>query len=170
MDASLQLIEMNPNINLQYLCPKIPNMKRLFFISLLLFSACSSESVKDKINKAGDVTGQAIGEFTEGVSSGVEKAFDTKVEISENLKEKGIECGKTTVTSDSGGTDNKLTIYVIFHKDFSGEITAKAFDKQNAEMGRVKLKAEGKLEGSTFLEFHFDPRTNIDHDSRLTIE
>ena len=34
------------------------------------------------------------------------------------------------------GTDSKLTIYIYFHpKDFSGEITAKAFDKQNAKWG-----------------------------------
>lgn len=140
----------------------------ILLVSILMF-ACTSKSVKENINKAGDVTGQAIGEFTEGVSSGVEKAFDTKVVISESLKTKGIDCGKTTVTSDSNATDNVLTLYVIFNQDFTGDITAKVFDKQNNEMGRMKLSVDGKDE-SKFLEFHFDPHTNIDHDSKLTIE
>ena len=131
----------------------------IFLFFLLLFS-CSSESVKEKINKAGDVTGQAIGEFTEGVSSGVEKAFDTKVLIADGLKAQGIECGKTTVSSDSSAADNLLT----------GEITAKAFDKVNNEMGRIKLAVNAKKDESRYLEFHFDPHTNIDHDSKLTIE
>lgn len=141
----------------------------ILLVSILMF-ACTSKSVKENINKAGDVTGQAIGEFTEGVSSGVEKAFDTKVVISDSLKTKGIDCGKTTVTSDSNATDNVLTLYVIFNQDFTGDITAKAFDKQNNEMGRVKLSVQGKKDESKFLEFHFDPHTNIDHDSKLTIE
>ncbi|MBK6837206.1 MAG: hypothetical protein IPG90_02110 [Bacteroidetes bacterium] len=141
----------------------------IFLFFLLLFS-CSSESVKEKINKAGDVTGQAIGEFTEGVSSGVEKAFDTKVLIADGLKAQGIECGKTTVSSDSSAADNLLTVYVIFNQDFSGEITAKAFDKVNNEMGRIKLAVNAKKDESRYLEFHFDPHTNIDHDSKLTIE
>lgn len=141
----------------------------ILLVSILMF-ACTSKSVKENINKAGDVTGQAIGEFTEGVSSGVEKAFDTKVVISESLKTKGIDCGKTTVTSDTNATDNVLTLYVIFNQDFTGDITAKAFDKQNNEMGRMKLTVQGKKDESKFLEFHFDPHTNIDHDSKLTIE
>ncbi len=141
----------------------------ILLVSILMF-ACTSKSVKENINKAGDVTGQAIGEFTEGVSSGVEKAFDTKVVISDSLKTKGIDCGKTTVTSDTNATDNVLTLYVIFNQDFTGDITAKAFDKQNNEMGRVKLSVQGKKDESKFLEFHFDPHTNIDHDSKLTIE
>ena len=81
----------------------------ILLVSILMF-ACTSKSVKENINKAGDVTGQAIGEFTEGVSSGVEKAFDTKVVISDSLKTKGIDCGKTTVTSDTNATDNVLTL------------------------------------------------------------
>ena len=145
------------------------NVIALLMLSNFLF-ACSSRSVKEKINKAGDVTGQALGEFTEGVSSGVEKAFDTKIEIADALKSKGIDCGKTTVSSDSGATDNLLTVYVIFNQDFSGEITAKAFDKQQVEMGRIKLAVNGKKDESKYLEFHFDRRTNIDHDSKLTIE
>ena len=148
-------------------------MKNIYLIYVTFFvilNACSSRSVKEKINQAGDVTGQAVGEFASGVSSGMGKAFDVKVSLSENLKDKGISFGKTTVSSDSGATDNLLTAYLIFEKDFNESLTAKAFDSKGAEMGRVTINAAGKKGDAKYFEFHFDKRTNIDYDSKLTIE
>ncbi|MBL7947365.1 MAG: hypothetical protein JNN19_00085, partial [Bacteroidia bacterium] len=76
---------------------------------ILVLAACNSSTIKEKINQAGDVAGQTAGEFIEGASKGVQKAFDVKVELSESLKSKGIELGKSTVSSDSLGTDNLLS-------------------------------------------------------------
>jgi len=139
-------------------------------VALTVLFSCSSESVKEKINKAGDVAGQVGGEFAEGIAQGVEKAFNAKVEVSEALKEKGIEAGKTTVSGDSGGTDNLLTIYVIFNRDFKGELMARAFDDDNKEMGRARQSVEAKALDARYLEFRFDRRTNIDSNNRLVLE
>lgn len=136
----------------------------------MVMISCSSDDVKEKINKAGDVAGQAVGEFASGVSSGVGKAFDMKVDLSEMLKQKGIGLGKITVSSDSGASDNLLTAYVIFNQDYQGTLTAKAFDVKGLEMGRARLEVSGKKDEARYLEFHFDKRTNIDNDSKLTIE
>jgi hypothetical protein len=147
-------------------------MKKIFFLisSVIFFAACSSESIKEKINKAGDVAGQTAGEFIEGASKGVQKAFDVKVTLPEGLKEKGVEFGKTQVTSDSAGTDNVLVVYVIFNKDFDGKLTAKVFDEQSLEMGRSTVTVTGKKDETKFIEFHFDKRTNIDSKNKLTVE
>jgi len=142
----------------------------LSVLAILVFSACSSSSIKEKINKTGDVAGQAAGEFIEGASKGVEKAFDVKVELNQNLKEKGIEFGKTIISSDSLGTDNLLVLYVIFNQAFDGTLTAKAFDEQTLEMGRAKLNVIGKKDEAKFIEFHFDPRTNINSKNKLTVD
>ena len=136
----------------------------------LLFTACSTSSIKEKINKVGDVAGQTAGEFIEGASKGVQKAFDVKIVLPEGLKEKGIEFGKSTVTSDSVGTDNLLLLYVIFNKDFEGKLTAKVFDDQSQEMGRASVNVSGKKDEAHYVEFHFDKRTNIDSKNKLTIE
>ena len=132
--------------------------------------ACSSDSIKEKINKAGNVAGQTAGEFIEGASKGVQKAFDVKIITSNQLKEKGIELGKSTVSSDSVGTDNLLVAYVIFNKDFEGKLTAKVFDDQSQEMGRCIVNVTGKKDEAKFIEFHFDKRTNMDSKNKLTIE
>lgn len=132
--------------------------------------SCSSNSVKEKINKAGDIAGQVTGEFIQGASHGVIEAFDVEVSISSDLTAKGIQLGKVTVTSDSLGTDDLLVAYVIFNQDFKGEMTAKAFDDKSLEMGRAKVEVEGKKDEAKYIEFHFDKRTNIDSKNKLTIE
>lgn len=114
-------------------------MKPFVFVFVcILAAACSSGKIKETINDAGDAAGQTAGEFFEGATKGVQKAFDVKVTIDPQLKSKGIELGKTQVASDSLGTDNLLTVYVIFNQNFKGKLTAKAFDDKSLEMGRSR--------------------------------
>jgi len=142
----------------------------LILVSCMAFG-CSPNKIKENINKTGDVAGQAIGEFTSGVTTGVKKVIDTHVELSDVLKSNGITFGKIIVTSDSSvENENVLIVYMIFNKDYKGTMIAKAFDNKNLEMGRVKLDVEGKKDEAKYIEFHFDPRTDIDSDSKLTME
>lgn len=116
------------------------------------------------------MAGETVGEFVSGVSSGVSKAFDVKVSLPEGLAQRGLAFGKVTVSSDSVGTDNLLTLYVIFEKDFKGNLIAKVYDDKQLEMGRVRVDLRGKAGEARFVEFHFDRRTNIDNDSRIVVE
>ena len=75
-----------------------------------------------------------------------------------------------TVSSDSIGNDNLLQIYIIFNSDLKKEITAKAFDSKKLEIGRVKIKIEGKKDEAKYFEFHFDKRTEINNDCKIVIE
>jgi hypothetical protein len=143
---------------------------QLFLISALLITSCSSKKIKEKINKTGDVAGQAIGEFTTGVTTGVEKAIEPNVELSHELLKNGITSGKIIISSDSGASDNILTAYLVFDKDFNQNLTAKAFDSKGIEMGRVKIPVQGKKAEASYFEFKFDKRTNIDNDSKIIIE
>lgn len=138
-------------------------------LSLLLLS-CSTSTVKEKINKAGDVAGQTAGEFIEGASKGLQKAFDVQVTPAASFTANGLALGKTTVGSDEKATDNVLVVYLIFNKDYSGKITAKVFDDKQAEMGRSTILVTGKKDEAKYVEFHFDKRANMDSKNRITIE
>ncbi len=140
----------------------------LFTTMVLLLSACSSQDVKDKINQAGDVTGQTIGEFAEGINSGVDKAFELQVEPAPTLIASGVSIGKVSLC-DSSGISNVLTVYLIFDKDFNGDITARVFDNKQAEMGRAKVPVNAKKSEAGFYDFRFDPRTRIDADSKVQL-
>ena len=147
-------------------------MKKILFFALpaLLLAACSTETIKEKINKAGDVAGQTAGEFIEGASKGVQKAFDVEVQPAVMLKEKGLAFGKASIVSDSVGTDNLLLLYVIYNQDFEGTLTAKVFEAQDLEMGRARAAVSGKKGEAAFVEFHFDKRTDVDSKNKLTVE
>ena len=122
------------------------NMKiYLNLLTYILITSCSSESV---------------GEFASGVSNGVVKAINPKIEISESLKKTEITFGKMTVSSDSIGNDNLLQIYIIFNSDLKKEITAKAFDSKKLEIGRVKIKIEGKKDEAKYFVFHYNNSKN----------
>lgn len=136
----------------------------------VLATACSTESIKEKINKAGDMAGQTAGEFIESASKGVQKAFDMEVQAAEALRGKGLAFGKASIVSDSVGTDNLLLLYVIYNADFEGRLTAKVFDEQELEMGRARATVRGKKGEAAFVEFHFDKRTNVDSKNTITLE
>lgn len=136
---------------------------------LLLIASCSGGAVKEKLNQAGDVAGQTVGEIATGVASGVRKALDLKVELGDSLKKHGIRMGRVEL-GDSSGMDNVLAVYLIFDKDFEGTLTARAFDNTDAEMGRVRLNALARKDEARFFEFRFDPRTHLDNDCRITID
>lgn len=133
-----------------------------------LFFACGN--VKEKVNEAGNAAGQVAGEFVEGAVHGASDAFDVKIALSKDLEDKGIRFGKTTVSNDSVGTDNLLTVYVIFEKEFDGSLTAKAFDVKGLEMGRKNQPLKGHAGDAQFIEFHFDKRTNIDSNCKVIVE
>jgi len=147
-------------------------MKYNLFIALLstsFFFSCSSESVKEKINSAGDLAGQTVGEFSKGLGNGVSKAFDVNIILPPALLARGLKMGKNTVNSETG-TDNVLNAYFIFEKDLSETLVSKVFDAKGQEMGRTTATVEGKAGEAKFVDFTFDPHTNIDSDSKITIE
>ncbi len=140
------------------------------FLLLLFVSSCSHESVKEKVNTVGDAAGETAGEFLKGVGSGMDKAFEVKVTSPKYISDKGLEFSKVNINSSGEGIDNLLNVYVIFKKDFSGKLTAKVFDTKDKEVGRVALQVEAKAEEAKYIDFEFDPRTNIDSDFKIIIE
>jgi hypothetical protein len=135
-----------------------------------LLSSCSSCDVKHGANRAGDAAGQVLGKFASGVGNGVEEAVQVSVVPSDELKSKGIQVGKVTRSSDGSGRDNVLNAYLIFNQDFRATVTAKAFDSKGLEMGRVKVEVAGKKDDARFVEFTFDKHTDIEANSRVTME
>lgn len=143
-------------------------LSRLIMIALLAAS-CSGEKVKEKINRAGDVAGQAVGELATGVSSGVEKVMGVRVEVSAPLAAKGIRLGKVTV-SDSLEAGQVLNVYTIFDQAFDTTITAKVYDQEQVEMGRSRVKVTAAKDEARFIGFTFDRRTGLDHHCQVILE
>jgi hypothetical protein len=150
-------------------------MKKVILILALVLSLFSCNKVKEKaketINKSGEVVGQSAAEFTEGVSEGIDKTLDCKIEITPDLVSKGLKTGKFSIETDSlNGLKNKAVVYFIFENDFKKSITVKVFDKTNLEMGRTTIALEGKKGDAKYYDLIFDKRTNIEVKSTIKIE
>lgn len=65
------------------------------------------------------------------------------------------------ISSTDRGNNNKLSIYFVFKKDFQETVVIKAFNKQQAGVGRIEQKVKGKRDKVTYTDFVFDLRTNV---------
>lgn len=132
-------------------------------LPLILFSC-------DRLSNTTEKIGETAGGMVKGIETGVKKARAINLNYTESLTGKGISNGKVTLKNDREGTDNLLSVYLIFSKKFKGKIIAKVYDNQGLEMGRSSIKVEVQDGDAGFYDFHFDKRTNIDRDGRIVLE
>jgi len=140
---------------------------------LLTLSSCDRlmNKTKETINKGGETVGKTATEFFEGVSEGIDKTLQCDVVLSQKLIDNGLTTGKFAVENDSaGGANNVLVLYIIFDKDFSGSVMAKAYDKMGLEIGRSAIDVSGKTGDAGYFDFKFDKRTYIEVKSKIIIE
>ena len=143
-------------------------MNKLLTVSILaLFIILSS---CDRLSNSTEKIGETAGDMVKGIETGVKKARAINITYTESLANKGITNGKVSLKNDKEGTDNLLSIYLIFSKRFKGKVSAKAYDNQGLEMGRSSVKVDTQAGDAGFYDFHFDKRTNIDRDGKIVLE
>ncbi len=131
---------------------------------ILLATACS-------VKRTGEKTGEVVGEFIKGASSGVQNSFKVEVELTPELRQRGLELGKIIIANDTMGVDNLVSVYCIFNQDFDDTVMLKAFDNQKLETGRSKKIIKAKKDDAGFYDFAFDRRANLDaEDCRLVLQ
>ena len=143
-------------------------MNKILKLSAVTFSVMLSSC--DRLSNSTEKIGETAGDMVKGIETGVKKARAINLTYTESLTEKGISNGKVTLKNDKEGTDNLVSVYLIFSKKFRGKISAKAYDNQGLEMGRSSIKVEADGGDAGFYDFHFDKRTNIDRDGRIVLE
>jgi hypothetical protein len=143
-----------------------------FILSISLFSCTCNlkQKAKNTANKTGEVIAETGSEFVDGVSKGVEKAFQNEVKFSDELSKQGLKAGKIMVSSSDSANENILTAYLIFDGDIDRRITVKLFDENSLEYGRVSQQIKGSKGEAKYVDFVFDNRTNIDGRGKITIE
>jgi hypothetical protein len=140
----------------------------LLFSHTVLFS-CQTEEGNEKLADAGQTVGKSAATIAKSVKSGIEQATKIKIDLSENLKNRGLSTGKITLGS-KGGRHNMLNVYLIFDKKISRNVTMKVMDAEGLELGRTKVLVKGEAGDAKFVDFVFDTRTNIDRDNKIIME
>ncbi|HLO43098.1 MAG TPA: hypothetical protein VK175_02120 [Leadbetterella sp.] len=147
-------------------------MKKLLITLLFAQTAllsCQTDEGNEKLAEAGETVGKSAATIAKSVKSGIEKATKININISENLKTRGLSTGKVTLGS-KGGRHNVLNVYMIFEKRINRNLTMKVLDADGLELGRTKVLVKGEAGDAKFVDFVFDTRTNIDRDNKIVME
>jgi len=142
-------------------------------ISILVIAASCNwtrDKAKDAANKTGEVVAKTGSEFVDGVAKGIQKTFSNDVIVSDNLKTNGLKTGKIIISGTDSTTDNILSAYLIFEKDFNQQLSVKVFDEQGLEYGRTNQLISAKAGEAKYVDFIFDKRTNIDGKGKISFE
>lgn len=127
------------------------------------------DGTKGVLNRGGELAGAAATEVVEGVTTGVEKTWSIDVQLSDDLRQRGLSLGKTMVEEDSAGMDNILVLYIIASKDFHGPVTAVAIDKEGREYGRASAEVGLAANGADYFTLRFQSRTDLQRKSRIDL-
>ena len=110
-------------------------------IVCILFSSChwARDKTKKTLNKGSEIVGKAGSEVAEGISRGVEETFSISIEKSKRLDSNGIRLGRVTISGTDSSSDNVVSVYLIFDRNFNGKLTAKAIDPNGLEFGLTSV-------------------------------
>lgn len=138
-------------------------------LCLWLLPSCqrASEAAKNTINKGGEVAGQAASEFLKGAKEGVEETLTLPVVLDTSLEGLGLSIGKTEATGGEGY--NTLNAYLIFDRDLSDSLIAKAYDADGLEMGRVRFAVNGKAGDAAWQTITFPEQTDLEAKGRVVL-
>jgi hypothetical protein len=149
-------------------------MKKITYLlmaTIFVLASCGrvKEKTKETIKDIGETAGSAVSELGKGVKEGVEDSFEFNIETSDKLKNNGIELGKV-IFNEAISNESTVSVYTIFNQAYSDTLIAKAFDKNNKEIGRSKVLFEGVKDEAKYIEIEFNELTNLDYDSKITID
>jgi hypothetical protein len=148
-------------------------------ICVLAFAlvSCDELTNRDNLQKAGETVGRSATVLVDGIGEGIKRADKRQLVIGEELKKRGLRTGKfkvdkaeTGVTEKAPEGDNRLTVYCIFDKSFSRNVTVTLFDEAGEEYGRTRLNLSGKASDARNIDFVFDARTDIERGTKIVLE
>lgn len=145
----------------------------VFALSILSgLTSChwASEKTQTTVNKAGEFVGKTSSEFGDGIYRGVKETFDNQIEISNELKAKGLEIGEVSVSSSDSSEDNVLKTYLIFNDHIDTKVIIKLFNDKGKEYGRLKQEIKGEKGDARHFKFAFDKEVRIGSKGKVSFE
>ena len=138
----------------------------------MAFASCNwaKEKTNQTVNKAGEVVAKTGSEFAEGFKKGVEKTLQHTLQLSDELKKKGLSTGKVIITSSDSASDHILSAYLIFDQPIEQAVTLTLFSEDQQEYGRITQTIKGQKGEAKYIDFVFDKRTHINEKSTVRIK
>jgi len=127
------------------------------------------EKGEEALNKGGEAVKKTANKAADEFNDLINRNMNCTLELSEELKGKGLSAGKFYIEEGNNDKDNKLVVYLISEKDFSGDVKVKVVNRDGLELGRTTLKLKRKAGDAGYEDVVFDDRTDIESKSAITI-
>jgi hypothetical protein len=126
-------------------------MRRTFCLAfvLLVTIGCGKKGEESLAKQAGGKVGETLTDFVSGVGKGVDKQLIVKVELSKSLADLGL---SNTV---SKAIPHGFSIYLAAAKPLKSKLVAKAFDKEDQEVGRCAVDVDFAADDAKYVSFTF---------------
>lgn len=125
----------------------------VFVCTIFAVVGCG-KSDKSLSTIAGERVGEEVTKIVTGIDSGVDKQLSVDVTLSARVTDSGL--SKTVAKSSGLSTEKGFNVYFISKKKISGILTAKAFNKDNQEIGRTKTEVSFNSDDAKYINFVFD--------------
>ncbi len=142
----------------------------LIAFGLVYLPGCRTDNGNEKLQEESQKVGKSATKVVKGIKAGIENATKINIDLSENIKNKGVSLGKVKLDSKNGGRHNMLNVYMIFEKNINKTVTVKVINNNGDEVGRTKQLLKGTAGEATYIDFIFPKQTNIDRDFKITME
>ncbi len=113
---------------------------------------CSEEGDAEAL---GQSLGESVTEFAQGVGGGVDTQLKIDVELSDAIKKRGV---TTTVAKQIARLDSpekSISVYFITTNAISATFQARAYDKDDKEIGRATADVKFAADDAQYIEFQF---------------
>lgn len=126
----------------------------LFGLVATLLVGCgkSGDSIADK---AGEVVGKHVTDFTKGVGRGIDQKMTVEVSLMPEVQALGL---TSTIAKALGLDSDKkgITVYLIASQDVSKTLIARALNADGLEIGRCKTEVVLPKGAAAYVKFEFD--------------
>ncbi len=147
-------------------------MYRLTLLAITLFTLTGCQQIKDKskaaIKEGGNAVGQGASQFVDGVKDGVDLTFQSQIVVDSGLVHAGFRTGKFSIAKPD--SVYILTVYGIYDRTVDRELFVRVYDEKGQEYGRGHTHATGHTGEAGYIDFRFDPRTDIESRSKFVLQ
>ena len=134
------------------------------------FCSYTSEVVHTTTGEVKNTVRESAHGFVVNVRKEIDDNDDCTLSVSPDMLQAGIQQGKFRIGEDSSGNYNRVSVYFVSSKTLTRPVTAKIFDADGHEYGRITVDISTKAGDARFYDFIFPSNTDIEDHSRITLE
>jgi hypothetical protein len=131
----------------------------LLMVAVLTLAVGCGKQEDSTAKQAGKVVGKTVTDFAAGIGKGLDSSLLVNVSAAPEMESEGLSITTAKWTTVEG-KKKAISIYVISKNVFKGTLVAKAFSKEDKEIGRALAEVDFSADDAKYTIFKFDEETD----------